>query len=93
VTDAMTDTQIAAWETAAKALVRGGHKKEPPLEVQRAATNWVIQQELAKFLLDAIASGEYGACLKVDKGKLLFVSDKPFKMEIELVDIKSGRAL
>jgi hypothetical protein len=83
------DARIAAaWDVAAKALVRGGHTKRPSWSVQTAAVNWVIRQDLARFLLAAVQTGDHNARLFAEDGHLFFAAD-----EIEGIDLGSVRAL
>lgn len=61
--------------TALAALVRGGHIDEPPIEVQAAAVNYVIREDMARTLVEELESG--GGSLVFEDDTLYYRFDKP----------------
>jgi len=81
--------QLQAYEIAAKALWRGGHRKQPTNKVLTAATNYVINHDLARAMVNWLEDGS--AALRFDEAErtLIYVlrpdADEPVEILVAKV--------
>ena len=77
------EAELERIRTAGLALHRGGQIHEPPMEHWVAAYNWIVRQELAETLLEAVRGGE--ASLRVIDGRLTWIGPRDTQIDVGAV--------